>query len=63
MTATVETVSEQLDLPIIPVERVPAGFARAITLSESDVGEFNQLHHFFLFTHSRCVFQLWRKPK
>ncbi|CAG9855370.1 unnamed protein product [Phyllotreta striolata] len=37
MTATVETVSEQLDLPIIPVERVPAGFARAITLSESDV--------------------------
>ncbi|XP_056646981.1 protein unc-79 homolog isoform X3 [Diorhabda sublineata] len=37
MTATVETVSEQLDLPIIPVERVPAGMARAITLSESDV--------------------------
>ncbi|XP_072402043.1 protein unc-79 homolog isoform X3 [Diabrotica undecimpunctata] len=37
MTATVETVSEQLDLPIMPVERVPAGIARAITLSESDV--------------------------
>nr|XP_023011875.1 protein unc-79 homolog isoform X2 [Leptinotarsa decemlineata] len=37
MTATVETVSEQLDLPIIPAEKVVSAYARAITLSESDV--------------------------
>lgn len=40
MTATVETVSEQLDLAaIIPAEKVVSAVARAITLSESDVGE------------------------
>lgn len=39
MTATVETVSEQLDLTaIIPAEKVVSAVARAITLSESDVG-------------------------
>lgn len=39
MTATVETVSEQLDLAaIIPAEKVVSAVARAITLSESDVG-------------------------
>ncbi|XP_017778696.1 PREDICTED: protein unc-79 homolog [Nicrophorus vespilloides] len=38
MTATVETVSEQLDLAaIIPAEKVVSAVARAITLSESDV--------------------------
>lgn len=39
MTATVETVSEQLDLAaIIPAEKVVSAVARAITLSDSDVG-------------------------
>ncbi|CAH2007924.1 unnamed protein product [Acanthoscelides obtectus] len=39
MTATVETVSEQLDLTaIIPAEKVVSAVARAITLSESDIG-------------------------
>ncbi|KAK5639447.1 hypothetical protein RI129_011939 [Pyrocoelia pectoralis] len=37
MTATVETVSEQLDLTaIIPTEKVVSAVARAITLSDSD---------------------------
>lgn len=40
MTATVETVSEQLDLAaIIPAEKVVSAVARAITLSDSDVGK------------------------
>ncbi|XP_069685618.1 protein unc-79 homolog isoform X4 [Periplaneta americana] len=39
MTATVETVTEQLDLaPIIPAERVVAAVARAVTISDTDVG-------------------------
>ena len=39
MTATVETVSEQLDLTaILPAEKVLPAVARAVTLSESDVG-------------------------
>ncbi|XP_006613744.1 protein unc-79 homolog isoform X3 [Apis dorsata] len=38
MTATVETVSEQLDLAaIMPTEKVMSAFARAVTLSETDV--------------------------
>ncbi|XP_066589783.1 protein unc-79 homolog [Prorops nasuta] len=38
MTATVETVSEQLDLTaIIPAEKVQSAVARAVTLSETDV--------------------------
>lgn len=41
MTATVETVSEQLDLAaIIPAEKVVSAVARAITLSETDVGKY-----------------------
>lgn len=45
MTATVETVSEQLDLAaIIPAEKVVSAVARAITLSESDVGKFRTSH-------------------
>ncbi|XP_012272273.1 protein unc-79 homolog [Orussus abietinus] len=38
MTATVETVSEQLDLAaIMPTEKVISAVARAVTLSETDV--------------------------
>lgn len=38
MTATVETVSEQLDLAsILPADRA---IARSITLSDADVGKF-----------------------
>ncbi|XP_050313784.1 protein unc-79 homolog isoform X3 [Anthonomus grandis grandis] len=38
MTATVETVSEQLDLgSIIPAEKVVSAVSRAITLSETDI--------------------------
>lgn len=40
MTATVETVSEQLDLAaIMPTEKVMSAVARAVTLSETDVGK------------------------
>lgn len=39
MTATVETVSEQLDLAaIMPTEKVMSAVARTVTLSETDVG-------------------------
>jgi hypothetical protein len=39
MTATVETVVEQLDLaPIIMSERVIPAVARAVTLTDTDVG-------------------------
>lgn len=41
MTATVETVSEQLDLAaIMPTEKVMSAVARTVTLSETDVGEY-----------------------
>lgn len=41
MTATVETVSEQLDLTsIIPSDRVGSAVARSVTVSEADVGRF-----------------------
>lgn len=40
MTATVETVSEQLDLAaIMPSEKVVSAIARSITLSDADVGK------------------------
>ena len=40
MTATVETVSEQLDLAaIMPTEKVMPAVARAVTHSENDEGE------------------------
>ena len=40
MTATVETVSEQLDLAaIIPAERVISAVAPAVTLTETDLGK------------------------
>lgn len=39
MTATVETVAEQLDLAaIMPAEKVVTAVARSVTLSETDVG-------------------------
>lgn len=39
MTATVETVTDQLDLaPIMPSEKVVAAIARAVTITDSDVG-------------------------
>lgn len=42
MTATVETVSEQLDLAaIMPAEKVMSAVARAVTLSDTDVGKSN----------------------
>lgn len=41
MTATVETVSDQLDLAaIIPAEKTFSAVARSITLSDADVGEY-----------------------
>lgn len=45
MTATVETVSEQLDLAaIMPSEKVVSAIARSITLSDTDVGKLlNQM--------------------
>lgn len=40
MTATVETVSEQLDLAaIMPTEKIMSAVARTVTLSETDVGK------------------------
>lgn len=40
MTATVETVSDQLDLAaIIPAEKLVSAVARSITLSDADVGK------------------------
>lgn len=42
MTATVETVVEQLDLaPMIMMERALPAVARAVTLSDTDVGKFS----------------------
>ena len=39
MTATVETVSEQLDLAsIMPSDKVGSAVARSVTVTESDVG-------------------------
>lgn len=44
MTATVETVSEQLDLAaIIPSEKVVTAVARSVTLSDADVGKMQFL--------------------
>lgn len=40
MTATVETVSEPLDLAaIMPSESIVSAVARSVTLSEADVGK------------------------
>lgn len=48
MTATVETVAEQLDLAaIMPSEKVVTAVARSVTLSEADVGmdHFKELNN------------------
>lgn len=56
MTATVETVSEQLDLAaIIPTEKVVTAVARAITLSESDVGK-----NMWYFARDHGFSALWK---
>lgn len=40
MTATVETMAEQLDMAaIMPSEKVVSAVARSVTLSDADVGE------------------------
>lgn len=40
MTATVETVAEQLDLAaIMPAEKVTTAIARSVTLTEADTGK------------------------
>lgn len=47
MTATVETVSEQLDLAaIMPSEKVVSAVARSVTLSDADVGKLKLLAFF-----------------
>lgn len=44
MTATVETVAEQLDLAaIMPAEKVVTAVARSVTLTETDTGEFDSM--------------------
>lgn len=44
MTATVETVAEQLDLAaIMPAEKVVAAVARSVTLSDADVGRNDRI--------------------
>lgn len=41
MTATVETMAEQMDLAaIMPAEKVATAVARSVTLTEADTGEF-----------------------
>lgn len=40
MTATVETMADQLDVaPMIPTENVMTALARSITVSDTDVGK------------------------
>lgn len=42
MTATVETVAEQLDMAaIMPAEKVLPAIARSVTLTEADTGTFH----------------------
>lgn len=44
MTATVETVAEQLDLAaIMPAEKVVTAVARSVTLTETDTGKDDSL--------------------
>lgn len=41
MTATVETMAEQMDLAaIMPAEKITTAVARSVTLTEADTGEF-----------------------
>lgn len=42
MTATVETVAEQLDLaPVVAQEKILPAVARQVTISDCDVGMFS----------------------
>lgn len=44
MTATVETVQEQLDMAaIMPAEKVLPAVARSVTLTETDTGNFYRI--------------------
>lgn len=46
MTATVETVAEQLDLAaIMPTEKVVSAVARSVTLTETDTGKLFFVPH------------------
>lgn len=68
MTATVETVSEQLDLAaIIPAEKVVSAVARAITLTETDVGRLvdsnGRLDIFFNHSSNWESATDWRKRR
>lgn len=52
MTATVETVAEQLDLAaIMPAEKVVTAVARSVTLTETDVGNASTFASPFLSTN------------
>lgn len=43
MTATVETVAEQLDLaPVVAQEKILPAVARQVTISDADVGRFKK---------------------
>lgn len=56
MTATVETVSEQLDLAaIMPTEKIMSAVARTVTLSETDVGKIIFLYRIVLIAYIDSV--------
>lgn len=45
MTATVETMAEQLDMAaIMPAEKVLPAIARSVTLTEADTGTGVEIH-------------------
>lgn len=60
MTATVETVSEQLDLAaIMPTEKVMSAAVRTVTLSETDLGESLIVSYYIVFfDHSKILFKI-----
>lgn len=64
MTATVETVAEQLDLAaIMPAEKVVAAVARSVTLTETDTGKlifFFPLNHMTLKIYFPFFFYLFK---
>ena len=58
MTATVETVQEQLDMAAIcPAEKVVPAIARSVTLNETDTGQF--LTYFCSFTNQNLKYFLF----
>lgn len=49
MTATVETVAEQLDMAaIMPAEKALPAIARSVTLTEADTGTIHAIYHSYL---------------